>query len=835
MKKGKLVIISLLIAILLSSGVIGIAESFMAGQSGVSGADYVTLEGVASSDYYSLDSSRQYCYFLNQWAYEEEIIGSDDQTLYPPPNPAYTWFKAGKSLRVGMTEFGEFATPANTGIAYGGSATEWRNTESWASIGINPSLYIQGWVFYLDYMRAGLHRAIEGYALFSDLNTTEGGRKVYSWWGDYQPGSTASQLTLGSLSTTGVQVLYDSARLVVARSSTIIHDGYYNEDVAKVTITVVFNKDTKYAIVYKDVKILLDTKVLDLIRDFAFSERYEIDVARGVNPSNRAYIHYYQDWNQTVYQHPLTGQDSYDVLQAFDSAQQYLFYAAYWPTTTQYSVYYPLVPNLPIGFTRVLPFDHHIADTPAEGGGEPNTPWVVAQWRYQQMNPEIEGYAPKLLSFLAKEPQREIRFVEVFGMTDYNFGTSLYSPFRAKDANATALGMSKNFIDVEVQFSLDYKVFNPEDLTDATDDAPMWMGLGQSAATTDSAGGSAMSDFAQYAQLEPLGLFDRNDTAFPWTAPVVGMKGSIPFALDNDGDFAPNYLESFSNLGKGKGNDGTIYTRTGLNGFVYNYYDATNNSRSPPQPIAGGMSAGNNYWYPSKDPLTERWANDAGSFTPAPYDIKDSEGIVTIGGVKANGITRYFNDFNFAIMREGPNDYALVDAGTTSGTAPTSNPSIVSHDFFPISTWNSGAATFNYKEGYAVISIAEDINGTKGISVHGWDGRDTYWASAWASQYIGTFSSWIRPGTVALILQVIYNQSNEPYAFTVVKALGTITELGSNMFITNHFTFDIALSADPWNGAFAALIPSVPGSSTYGEWWYAKLPTSSIAKVDFDP
>jgi len=83
----------------------------------------------------------------------------------------------------------------------------------------------------------------------------------------------------------------------------------------------------------------------------------------------------------------------------------------------------------------------------------------------------------------------------------------------------------------------------------------MWVGLGQSAATTDSAGAAAMADFTQASQMETLGLFDRNDTAFPWTSSVIGMKGTIPFALDNDGNFAPNYLETFNNTGKGTGTD----------------------------------------------------------------------------------------------------------------------------------------------------------------------------------------------------------------------------------------------------------------------------------------
>jgi hypothetical protein len=365
----------------------------------------------------------------------------------------------------------------------------------------------------------------------------------------------------------------------------------------------------------------------------------------------------------------------------------------------------------------------------------------------------------------------------------------------------------------------------------------MWLGLGQSSATTDSAGGVTMADFGQWAQNEPLGLFDRNDTAFPWTAPVITMKGTIPFALSNTGNFT-NYLETFSNTGYAKGNDATSYVRTGLNGFAFNYYDAATTARSPPQPIAGGFSLNstNFYWYPSRNPLLGRWSTvTATSFTAAPYGTTMAEGIITLGGMKANGVTRYFNDFYFAISREGTSSYALVNSGTVTGSAPTSNGALATLDYFPLSTWASStgtAAGFGYTAGYAVIALARDINGTRGLSVYGWDGRDTYWAAAWASQYLSaSYNSWIKPGTVAVVLNITYSAADrEPTAFKVVKALGTITEFGTNAFAT-AYTYDQA--GVTWGGAIT--IPSLPSTEYYREWWYAKLPTTTAAKVDFDP
>jgi len=469
-----------------------------------------------------------------------------------------------------------------------------------------------------------------------------------------------------------------------------------------------------------------------------------------------------------------------------------------------------------------------------------------------------------MLNFLAKgtdpvvgTPIREIRFVEVFGMTDYNkpttgTGYSYYNtgaiPYNARDVQEAG---SLYSLDIEVRYMLYGKVFVPEDLTDINNDPFQWIGMGQSAATTDSAGAAALADLGQNILQEPLGLFDRADTAFPWSAPTITNKGTIPYALANVAPFnygTAGYLEQFNNAAKtnggySTGTDTTPYYRTGLLNFAFNWYDGTH--QGVPQPIAGGYSHDNSLWYPSKDPLTERWSTFTGRVPTSPYNgiLYDPNGIITLGGEKANGITRYFNDFNFAISREGTAPYALVNSGTT-GSAPTSNPGLGTIDYFPISTWASSNtptyANINDTTGFAVISLARDINGTRGLSVYGWDARDTYWGAAWASQYLGIYvnNRWIPEGTVSLVIRITYTATNrEPTQFTVVKALGTITEFGTNIFVTNYGGFDAIVNPATWNGDFSAKLPSTPTSlnSVYKVWWYEKLPTNTIAKVDYDP
>jgi len=793
------------------SMIVPLVNGFIAGQT-TAGKNDAIFEGVAGNDNYD---KMQYSYKVNQWQ-NETYPYTDGLEHFTPAN---TWYNVSKSLRIGMTEYGEFATSQHAGIAYGANAAEWTNTESWASINVDPKYWIQGWALYVKYIRAGTTRQILGYAEYSDLTNNEGARHVYSWLGN------CTDLASGTLIPSGVEILYDSARLVVSRCSITIHDGKYNEDFAKVTLTLVYQKDTKYAIVYKDVKILLDPKVLDAITDLSFDERYELDLARHINTANRAFIHYFANYEESKYEHPLTGSNMTDVIQAFDPQRRYIYFSGIWPNATEFSVHMPLVPDISSGsntaYTKVLPFGFRTADIP-NPPNEPSTPWVTVQWRYNY------SQWPHLLTWLAKnDPFREIRFVEVIGMTDYN-----KEPIRALDINATD---GKNQVDSEVQYLL-HQVFNQDDQMDnLTNDPFMWVALGQSSATTDNGAAAFRPDNPQL-HVEPFVMFDRNDTLFPWTAPVIGMKGTIPYGLE---DFGGNYIESFSNSAKGTGTDTSTYKRTMLKGFVFGVYDGV--EECPPQPIAGGYSYDKDYWYPSKDPLTERWSP---SWSIDRYDwiYYHPNGIYSLGGPKANGITRYFNDYMFAIQREGVDAYGLITSGgSVIGTAPTSDPSVNTFDYFPISTWNS-SSTFGYKEGYAVIAIGRDVNGTRGMTVYGWDGRDTYWAGAWASQFLSPGNNnWIPSGVVALVLHITYpSGSNEPDSFTIVKASGSITELGYNQFAVDpQYGFDKPNVS--WNGDLGCIQkntmndkPTYPTQVRPKVWWWQKLPTWTIAEIDYD-
>lgn len=804
------------LVILCSTYAIIPSMAFRNNKTSAAGADYAVFEGTAGNDYYS---NQQYSYMVNQWAVANGFYTAS-QAL-----PNDTYYYADKSLRIGLTEYGELASTSNAGqsagIAYGTGNAEWNLTESWASSQIPPQLWLQGWVFYLNYTRQGVLRAMEAWSMYSNTSTIEGARSAYSWFGQYNPTDVGAVLTEGTLNPTGVEILYDSARLVIGRTGTVIHDAFYNEDVAEVFVTVNYYKDLKYAIVDYDVKMLLQPKILDLINDFAFSDRYELDIAANMNPSNSAYIHYYHASNTTVYQYPVTGQSTYDTLQAYDSGDNYIFFAGYWPSTTEYTVYYPLLPNPTGGNPDILPYGTGIADMPGPSGTpaspkEPSTPWVIAQWQYNSTS------YPDLTTWFAKGAgtAREMRFVQVVGMTDFN-----HDPHPANDFNQTG---TPNQLDTEVAYTLN-QVFNPTDLNSlktTTNTNPfMYTALGQSAATTDSAGASMLG--AVYGANETaLGLFDKNDTG-----------GSIPYGLAS---FSGTYYQIFSNTGEGTGSDTTTYTRTGLLDFVPGANEEIEAGTTfPPQPIAGGWDVDNDTWYPSIAPYGQTWSYSAPTYTLTPTSVGyNPNGILSVGGPKANSLTRYFNDFGAAITREGTSGsyYALVSGGVVTGTAPTSDPTMKTLDFFPVSTWNVMTTTFGYTAGYAVISLVKDVNGTRGLSIYGWNGADTFWASAWASQYLlgntTASSAGLPAGTVALILSITYGgPNNEPTAFTVVKALGTITEFGTDAYATfsGSHPFDLN-STWTWTGLVSPTSPPIPTHV----WWYQKLPTTSTAKVDFN-
>jgi len=328
------------------------------------------------------------------------------------------------------------------------------------------------------------------------------------------------------------------------------------------------------------------------------------------------------------------------------------------------------------------------------------------------------------------------------------------------------------------------------------------------------------------------------------------------------------YLKTYT----GAGDDPTAYYTVAMKEFAFDYYYGYWQNETlgwpfgyiVPQPIKGGWSpvfyeAPYNdswYWYPSMDPLSERWVYNATTeeWRTAPYTygdvMYDPNGMIAVGGPKANWVTRYFNDYMYAITREGDSTgfkyYAWVDGGTVLGATPTSNPNKSTLDFFPLSTWNSSATTFNYKAGYAVIALGRDESGLRGLAVYGWDARDTYWASEWAAKFVlgESGDEGFPAGTVAIVLHITYTNGNlEPMKFDVVQLLGTITQFGTNRYIDLGYNWDSGpftgkgVAKSEWyNGGSDGLgFWNVTWSSYRDGWWFKKFPTFDLTSIQYDP
>ena len=160
---------------------------------------------------------------------------------------------------------------------------------------------------------------------------------------------------------------------------------------------------------------------------------------------------------------------------------------------------------------------------------------------------------------------------------------------------------------------------------------------------------------------------------------------------------------------------------------------------------------------------------------------------------------------------------------------PTSDPTKDNLDIFPLTCWNVSVDTFGYRAGYAVVAITRDTNGSAGFLVWGWHGRDTFWASAWAAFWIGYVQnagkSWLLDGTVALILKIDYDSNGEPSKFTVVEALGTVTELDLKGYLVGNKMLDT-------DGTIKDSVYTIPNPP----WWFDKVcKTAVTATIHYDP
>ena len=274
--------------------------------------------------------------------------------------------------------------------------------------------------------------------------------------------------TNGTAITEPIKVLYDGPRRFIAVVSTTIYDHVdtpQHEDdvpVARIIITIIFNKVKKYVILLKDVKSLLPAKITDQRLWVQFSNRGEIDLYT-TKENAQQYAHFFVTANgegfQTVYNihwttmqtKDLTAEGYYpsdeattrhsgepgttgyfDVAQVINKIEGKVFFAAFWPALSDWEMF-----GWDMWYRSLLRDDPHTTDT----ADEPRvTPFYIGEWDFV-LDPVTTG--------------THWRGVTVYGVVDLH------------DAMDKEAGDADYELDSEIEDFLLQEVFNPWDLSKA--------------------------------------------------------------------------------------------------------------------------------------------------------------------------------------------------------------------------------------------------------------------------------------------------------------------------------------------------------------------------------
>jgi len=148
--------------------------------------------------------------------------------------------------------------------------------------------------------------------------------------------------------------------------------------------------------------------------------------------------------------------------------------------------------------------------------------------------------------------------------------------------------------------------------------------------------------------------------------------------------------------------------------------------------------------------------------TTAGYPISTSN-MIFVGGPCANLGAEYFNEFTMAFLATG--SYVTNDTGH-------------SNKILALSCWARNATG----SGYAVIAVYKDLNGTIGLLIWGFDGQDTYYASKWFWDGLGSepgiqYLQTENRGVTAIVLKITYSSTDPLHpTVSVVERLGTVSE-----------------------------------------------------------
>jgi hypothetical protein len=262
------------------------------------------------------------------------VLSTDSYVLFP--------FQK-KNLTIGFSKYGEMIDyDTKVGMDYNGVTDPWAPNPLY----VNEYEWVEGWVINVTYWHQDTFYNTWAFALYSDYSGEAG---IGGNWSEGVQGGALNASIHGGRKTNGgavtdpIKILYDGPRRFVALLKTTIYEtSSHAAPIVTITFTIIFNKDKKQAIWFKDIKRVDSPKRWgDLQIEFAERGQWDLESKtgeyEGAAPSSYAcffenqstvYDHEYQSW----YTDAPTGYDSvYDVAQIIDDELDYVAYAAYWP------------------------------------------------------------------------------------------------------------------------------------------------------------------------------------------------------------------------------------------------------------------------------------------------------------------------------------------------------------------------------------------------------------------------------------------------------------------------------------------------------------------------
>jgi len=205
------------------------------------------------------------------------VLNNDYYSLYP--------FEK-NSLTIGFSKYGEMVNP------YTGNGLNYSGRDPFANEGIDMKYWLQGWFADIRYVhRVYGARHMWAMATYADM-IAYGGDWLNNHTDPYGAPHGGRKCS-GSAVSDPITVLYDGPRRFVAVVKTHLNDTTVDSSwpVLDIIFTFIFNKDKKEVIVLKDIKLTIDSKILETPVNVQFSNRGEWDL--GPSPDWKSYAHFY--------------------------------------------------------------------------------------------------------------------------------------------------------------------------------------------------------------------------------------------------------------------------------------------------------------------------------------------------------------------------------------------------------------------------------------------------------------------------------------------------------------------------------------------------------------